>query len=162
MADALLIEFNYPAVSLSCFDPAYPVVGSGTWCNLTNFDLLNSLIITVLHGQMKGRRVFTKKRRRHHMRKFRAYKTIAAFLLVCLLMLAVSPMSEAQTRRYHNPEGGKRKAAKRIGVGAAIGAGAGALIGGGKGAAIGAGLGAGGGTAYHYHKKSKARRRYRY
>lgn len=103
-----------------------------------------------------------KKGRTYHMRKFTVYKTVAALLLVCFLMLSLGPTTGAQTRRYRNPEAGKHKAAKRIGIGAAIGAGAGALIGGRKGALIGAGVGAGGGTAYHYHKKSKARRRYRY
>src|SRR5262249_19068598 len=57
--------------------------------------------------------------------------------------------------RKCNPEAGKKKAAKRIGIGAAIGAGAGGLIGGGKGALIGGGLGAGGGALYHIHKKRK-------
>ena len=75
--------------------------------------------------------------------------------------LAVPVASGQHRRRYHNPESGKKKAAKRIGIGTAIGAGAGALIGGRKGALIGAGVGAGGGTAYHYHKKRQWRHRHR-
>jgi len=71
------------------------------------------------------------------------------------------PVASGQRRRYHNPESGKKKAAKRIGIGTAIGAGAGALIGGRKGALIGAGAGAGAGTAYHYHKKRQWRHRHR-
>jgi hypothetical protein len=53
----------------------------------------------------------------------------------------------------YNPQAGKRKAAKRIAIGGAIGLGAGALIGGGRGALIGGLLGVGGGTFYHFHKK---------
>jgi len=71
------------------------------------------------------------------------------------------PVVSGQRRRYRNPEAGKKKAAKRIGIGTAIGAGAGALIGGRKGALIGAGAGAGAGTAYHYHKKRQWRHRHR-
>ena len=83
-------------------------------------------------------------------------KLTAMFLIACLLTLSLATTSEAQRRR--NPEAGKKKAAKRIGIGAAIGAGAGGLIGGRKGALIGAGAGAGAGTVYHYHKKKKAKR----
>jgi hypothetical protein len=73
------------------------------------------------------------------------------------------PVASGQRRyrRYRNAEAGKKKAAKRIGIGTAIGAGAGALIGGRKGALIGAGAGAGAGTAYHYHKKRQWRHRHR-
>ncbi|HKA18719.1 MAG TPA: hypothetical protein VKN18_10535 [Blastocatellia bacterium] len=74
---------------------------------------------------------------------------VASFVLIGILG---SP-ADASKKRRHNPEAGKAKAAKRIGVGAAIGAGAGGLIGGRKGALIGAGAGAGAGTAYHVHKK---------
>jgi hypothetical protein len=80
-------------------------------------------------------------------------------LAVCLLFGALAGPASAQRRR--NPQAGKRKAAKRIGIGTAIGAGAGALINGKKGALIGAGAGAAGGTAYHYHKKRQWRRRHR-
>jgi len=72
-----------------------------------------------------------------------------------------SGVQHRRHRRYHNPEAGKKKAAKRIGIGTAVGAGAGALIGGRKGALIGAGAGAGAGTAYHYHKKRQWRHRHR-
>ena len=84
-------------------------------------------------------------------------------LLVVLLMFsfAFTVPVLGQRRRYRNPEAGKKKAAKRIGIGTAIGAGAGGLIGGRKGALIGAGAGAGAGTAYHYHKKRQWRRRHR-
>lgn len=90
------------------------------------------------------------------MKERKVLKLISMFLIACLLTLSLATTSEAQRRR--NPEAGKKKAAKRIGIGTAIGAGAGALIGGKKGALIGAGAGAGAGTAYHYHKKKKARR----
>ena len=84
-------------------------------------------------------------------------------VLVIMLSFALSfPVAGSQhRRRYRNPEAGKKKAAKRIGIGTAVGAGAGALIGGRKGALIGAGAGAGAGTAYHYHKKRQYRRRHR-
>jgi len=85
-------------------------------------------------------------------------------LLVLLLMFSFAvtvPVVSGQHRRHRNPQAGKKKAAKRIGIGTAIGAGAGALIGGRKGALIGAGAGAGAGTVYHYHKKRQYRRRHR-
>jgi uncharacterized membrane protein len=85
---------------------------------------------------------------------------ISLFLATCLLLMSLTQASAATTRR-RNPQAGKAKAAKRIGIGAAIGAGAGGLIGGRKGAAIGAGVGAAGGTAYHVHKKRQWRRRHR-
>lgn len=91
----------------------------------------------------------------HSLKRF---KLVSTMLAVCLLLgMLVGPVS-AQRR---NPQAGKRKAAKRIGIGTAIGAGAGALINGKKGALIGAGAGAAGGTAYHYHKKRQYRRRHR-
>lgn len=83
---------------------------------------------------------------------------LSTVLIICLLCLSLTPQADARQR---NPEAGKKKAAKRIGIGAAIGAGAGGLIGGRKGALIGAGAGAGAGTAYHIHKKRKAARRRR-
>jgi hypothetical protein len=87
-------------------------------------------------------------------------RVILILLIVLSLTFAV-PVSGGQHRRRHrNPEAGKRKAAKRIGIGTAIGAGAGGLIGGRKGALIGAGAGAGAGTVYHYHKKRQYRRRH--
>jgi uncharacterized membrane protein len=92
------------------------------------------------------------------MQRLKDFKFISTILMVCVLALSLSVTVPAQRR---NPEAGKKRAAKRIGIGAAIGAGAGALIGGGKGALIGAGVGAGSGTAYHYYKKNKARKRYR-
>ena len=82
-------------------------------------------------------------------------------LLVVLLFGLGVPVEAGKRHRRHNPEAGKRKAAKRIGIGTAIGAGGGALIGGKKGALIGAGAGAGAGTAYHYHRKRSYRRRHR-
>jgi hypothetical protein len=91
----------------------------------------------------------------HSLKRF---KLISIMMAACLLLgMLVGPAS-AQRR---NPQGGKRKAAKRIGIGTAVGAGAGALINGKKGALIGAGAGAAGGTAYHYHKKRQYRRRHR-
>lgn len=92
------------------------------------------------------------------LQSLKRFRLVSFMLAACLLLgMLVAPAS-AQ-RRYRNPQAGKKKAAKRIGIGTAIGAGAGALINGKKGALIGAGAGAAGGTAYHYHKKRKARRR---
>jgi hypothetical protein len=94
----------------------------------------------------------------------RVFKVVPYLLVSCLLIMALATpgLSIRHRRRHyrHNPEAGKGKAAKRIGVGAAIGAGAGGLIGGRKGALIGAGAGAGAGTAYHVHKKRQWRRRH--
>jgi hypothetical protein len=87
------------------------------------------------------------------------FRPVSLMLAVCLLFGALA--SPASAQRRHNPQAGKRKAAKRIGIGTAVGAGAGALINGKKGALIGAGAGAAGGTAYHYHKKRQWRRRHR-
>lgn len=95
------------------------------------------------------------------MQHWKAYKIIAAFLLVCFLTLSVIPETQANPVQ-RNREAGKKKAAKRIGIGGAIGAGAGGLIGGRKGALIGAGIGAGGGAAYHVHKKRQYRKRHRH
>jgi len=94
----------------------------------------------------------------------RLFKLVPYLLISCLLILAMATpgLSVRHRRHYrHNPEAGKKKAAKRIGIGAAIGAGAGGLIGGRKGALIGAGAGAGAGAAYHVHKKRQWRRRHR-
>src|SRR5215510_3150821 len=88
-------------------------------------------------------------------------KLISMVLVGCLLALSFTLEADASARqRRRNPEAGKKKAAKRIGIGTAIGAGAGGLIGGKKGALIGAGAGAGAGTAYHYHKKRSYRKRH--
>jgi len=80
-------------------------------------------------------------------------------LVLAASMACMSVTAEAAVQR--NPEAGKAKAAKRIGVGAAIGGAAGGLIGGKKGVLIGAGAGAGGGAIYHAHKKSQYRRHHR-
>jgi hypothetical protein len=93
------------------------------------------------------------------MLKTKRSKLISLFLLACLLVLSPMLSVDAGAMQRRNPEAGKKKAAKRIGIGAAIGAGAGGLIGGRKGALIGAGAGAGAGTAYHIHKKRSYRRR---
>lgn len=98
------------------------------------------------------------------MQKLRvlSLRLIPFILAMCVLIVSLAPPSDAQTRRRRrNPQAGKAKAAKRIGIGAAIGAGAGGLIGGKKGALIGAGAGAGAGTAYHIHKKRQWRKRHR-
>jgi hypothetical protein len=95
------------------------------------------------------------------MYRNRILRTLLVLLLMFSFALTV-PVASGQRRHYHrNPQAGKKKAAKRIGIGTAIGAGAGALIGGRKGALIGAGAGAGAGTAYHYHKKRQWRHRHR-
>src|SRR5215510_2959274 len=97
------------------------------------------------------------------MYRNRVLRTLLVLLLMFSVVLVV-PVSGSQHRRYRyhrNPEAGKKKAAKRIGIGTAIGAGAGGLIGGRKGALIGAGAGSGAGTAYHIHKKRQWRHRHR-
>jgi heme A synthase len=98
------------------------------------------------------------------MHRFRAIslRLVALLLAAFVLFGTLAPSADASThrRRRHNPEAGKGKAAKRIGIGAAVGAGAGGLIGGRKGALIGAGAGAGAGAAYHVHKKRSWRKRH--
>ncbi len=95
------------------------------------------------------------------MQHLKAGKFIITFLLVCFLTLSVIPVAQAHPTLQRNREAGKKKAAKRIGIGSAIGAGLGGLIRGRKGALIGAGAGAGGGAAYHVHKKRQYRKRSR-
>jgi uncharacterized membrane protein YebE (DUF533 family) len=92
----------------------------------------------------------------HSLKK---YRVVSFLLAVCMLFGMLVGDASAQRRR--NPQAGKKKAAKRIGIGTAVGAGAGALINGKTGALIGAGAGAAGGTAYHVHKKRQWRRRHR-
>ena len=86
---------------------------------------------------------------------------IMTMILVIGLFASSLIVSAGATPQSSNPEAGKKKAAKRIGIGAAIGGAAGGLMGGRKGALIGAGVGAGGGTVYHVRKKRKAARRRR-
>ena len=95
------------------------------------------------------------------IRWMKVLRMVSLVLIACLLLGAWADPASAAQRRRHNPQAGKKKAAKRIGIGTAVGAGAGALINGKKGALIGAGAGAAGGTAYHYHKKRQWRRRHR-
>src|SRR5258708_6307005 len=95
------------------------------------------------------------------MLKTNIVKLISMFLMSCLLAVSLITSADAGTVQRRNPQAGKKKAAKRIAIGTAVGAGAGALIGGGKGALIGAGVGAGAGTADHYHKKNSYRRHHR-
>ena len=93
------------------------------------------------------------------MNKSVGLRFIALILTVCVLIGTLASTAEAYKHHHRrNPEAGKAKAAKRIGVGTAIGAGAGGLIGGRKGALIGAGAGAGAGAAYHAHKKRSWRK----
>jgi hypothetical protein len=94
------------------------------------------------------------------MHSTKRFKLISVALAVFLLIGMMVEPALAQRRR-RNPQAGKTKAAKRIGIGTAAGTGVGALINGKKGALIGAGAGAAGGTAYHYHKKRQYRRRHR-
>ena len=95
------------------------------------------------------------------MIRSRLSRTIVILLIVLSIAFSFPVVgSQHRYRRYRNREAGKKKAAKRIGIGTAVGAGAGALIGGRKGALIGAGAGAGAGTVYHYHKKRQYRRRH--
>ena len=86
---------------------------------------------------------------------------LVAFALAAFLLLGMMVEPASAQRRRRNPQAGKARAAKRIGIGTAAGAGVGALINGKRGALIGAGAGAAGGTAYHYHKKRQGRRRLR-
>jgi len=95
------------------------------------------------------------------MLKRKIVRSISMFLIACSLVLCPLLNTDAGAMQRRNPEAGKKKAAKRIGIGTAIGAGAGGLIGGRKGALIGAGAGAGAGTVYHIHKKRSYRRRQR-
>ena len=93
------------------------------------------------------------------LQSLKRFRLVSFVLAACLLLgMLVAPIS---AQRYHNPQGGKKKAAKRIGIGTAAGAVVGGLVGGKKGALIGGGVGAAGGTAYHYHKKRQWRRRHR-
>jgi hypothetical protein len=107
------------------------------------------------------------------MRKRKGLALFSMFLIACLFALSfvmgagvnVSAQTQQQYQyRYaqprHNPQAGKKKAAKRIGIGTAIGVGAGGLLGGGRGALIGGALGAGGGTLFHFHKKHQYERRH--
>ncbi len=93
------------------------------------------------------------------MQRIKLVRLIMMIFVIGLLSSSLMMSADAQRR---NPEAGKKKAAKRIGIGAAIGGAAGGLLGGRKGALIGAGVGAGGGTVYHVRKKRKATRRNRY
>src|SRR5215510_1653698 len=77
------------------------------------------------------------------MSRMRWSKPISMFLVACLFALSLVTGPDVNAQRRRNPEAGKKKAAKRIGIGAAIGAGA----------------GAGGGALYHIHKKRKYERR---
>jgi uncharacterized membrane protein len=95
------------------------------------------------------------------MQRTNIIKSISTFFITCLFIFSLVVSADAGVMQRRNPQAGKKKAAKRIGIGTAIGAGAGALIGGKKGALIGAGAGAGAGTAYHYHKKNKYKKRHR-
>jgi TctA family transporter len=100
----------------------------------------------------------------HRLHRFGtiSLRLVALILAVFVLIGTLAPSADASRhRRRRNPQAGKAKAAKRIGIGAAVGAGAGGLIGGRKGALIGAGAGAGAGAAYHVHKKRSWRRRHR-
>ncbi len=94
------------------------------------------------------------------MHSIKRFRLVSVVLAVFLLLGMMVDTASAQRRR-RNPQAGKAKAAKRIGIGTAAGAGVGALINGKKGALIGAGAGAAGGTAYHVHKKRQYRRRHR-
>lgn len=96
------------------------------------------------------------------IRSLKRFKVVSFILAACLLLgMMVAPASAQRRYHRHNPQAGKKKAAKRIGIGTGAGAAVGALVGGKKGALIGAGAGAAGGTAYHYHKKNQWRRRHR-
>jgi hypothetical protein len=95
------------------------------------------------------------------MSRIKSVRILAIILALSLFASGLVVGAGATTQR-RNPEAGKKKAAKRIGIGAAIGGAAGGLIGGRKGALIGAGVGAGGGTVYHVRKKRRVVRRARH
>lgn len=93
--------------------------------------------------------------RRSMMKK----NTLAVFLTMVFILLAVSPSAFAQ-RRYRHRRGPSKVA--HIAVGTAVGAVGGALIGGRKGALIGAGAGAGTGYLVYRHKNHKVYRHNNY
>ncbi|MBL8205786.1 MAG: hypothetical protein JNM09_16245 [Blastocatellia bacterium] len=95
------------------------------------------------------------------MQRMSVVRVLAMSLIIGLIASSLVLSTSAKPQKS-NPEAGKKKAAKRIGIGAAIGGAAGGLIGGRKGALIGAGAGAGGGTIYHVRKKRKAAKRRRH
>jgi YMGG-like Gly-zipper len=133
-------------------------------CNFTLTRIVDPNSLTLNHGMVVAGCKADRKIR--GIGAFFMYRNrLSRMLLVLLLMFSFAvavPVASGQRRyRRHNPEAGKKKAAKRIGIGTAVGAGAGALIGGRKGALIGAGAGAGAGTVYHYHKKRQYRHRHR-
>jgi len=84
------------------------------------------------------------------IRSVRKKNTLAMFLVMVFMVLALAPSGFAQRRRPSKT--------KHIAVGTAVGAVGGALIGGRKGALIGAGAGAGTGYLVYRHKKRKYRR----
>ena len=75
---------------------------------------------------------------------------LVSFVLAAFLLIGMMVEPASAQRRRRNPQAGKAKAAKRIGIGTAAGAGVGALINGKKGALIGAGAGGGGAALYTY------------
>src|SRR5262245_62818867 len=87
---------------------------------------------------------------------------ISILLIICLLAI-ISTMGAGMsvyaqngtvyTQQGHNPEAGKKKAIKRIGIGTANGMGGGEGIGGRKGTLMGSGQGARGGTTFEMYKK---------
>jgi uncharacterized protein YcfJ len=87
------------------------------------------------------------------MRKRLLTAIISTGLLVGPVVPAASAMHHYRSRAQYIRHRRHMKTAKRVGVGAAVGAGAGALIGGGKGAGIGAVAGAGAGALYDRHEK---------
>ena len=56
------------------------------------------------------------------MYRNRVLRTLLVLVLMFSFAFAV-PVASGQRRRHRNPEAGKKKAAKRIGIGTAIGAG---------------------------------------
>ena len=116
---------------------------------------------------------------------FTMRKTLATFVLMALLLLAIPAASNAQSRcrtrsrrayatrsyapRYYNNNGyyvqrqrpsfyRRHRNLINIGIATGAGAGLGAILGGRRGALIGAGSGAGLGALYTYVLKAKKRR----
>ena len=81
------------------------------------------------------------------MRRVKVYKPISMLLVICLFVLSLALIAGEDVNAQ------RRRGARRIGRGAAVGAGAGGLIGGRRGAAIGAGAGA----IHHRHRRRHRR-----
>lgn len=87
------------------------------------------------------------------MRKHLLTAVVSAGMLLGPIVPAASAAHHYRSRAQYIRHKRHMKTAKRVGIGAAVGAGAGAVIGGGKGAGIGALAGVGAGALYDRHEK---------